>query len=262
MGNSNPFCGPPVYPDVDVHLPGFGLIPDQSMTTIVEAATSVYDQNNFDVTNPKNWTNAKEQVCAQQWKQLISRQNRNWYATAGRTEHDWYNELRNFLKQNSDWGQYKEKNGLHNHNPVDGWQMNLFDPIHWRLWWSENNKWHDKGGYNIVNYDGNQHWYQENMDNIFTDLRDYYGNVGGAFGWSEPDGWTKKGYDAKTDISAKDPLPPIEGFGITQFLEWLTGLNYYQLFTYEYSLVLFITLISIAWTDFFPFFVEIGLINP
>lgn len=272
MGNS--LCGPPIYPDTDVHLPNFGLVPDGNMATIIEAATSVYDQNNFDVTNPKNWTNAKEQSDAQQWKRLISRENRNWYATSGRSEHDWFNALRNFLKANSDWSAWRNAQGLHG-NPLlaKSWTHSLFDPIHWRIYWNETTgQWHDKGGYNGDGWvDGSQKLYNDNIDAIYSELRDYYGNSGKNpsndwqnknFGWAVPGNWSKQGYDAPTDITYKDPPPNIEGFGITQFLEWLTGLNYYQLFCYEYSLVLFVTLISIAWTDFYPFFVEVGLINP
>jgi hypothetical protein len=257
--------GPPVYPYVDVDLPNFGVVSDSQLVTIVEAATTIYDQNHIDTTNAKEFSGNWEQNVANTWAHLISRQTRDSYAKAKLGENIWLRAVRQFLKANSDWGKFyhSSKTSPFPHGPVVGpssWTQQLFDPINWHTYVNDfvfDNKtiWPQNG------ITDNPSQYATALASDTKKLLSFYTSSGDAFEKAFP--WQASfGTDGTADISFPGPKPPpLEGFGITQFLEWLTGFNYFQLFAWEYSTILFITLISIAWTDFYPFFQEIGLIN-
>lgn len=256
--------GPPVYPDIVVDLPSYGNMNlDGNLINIVEAAYAVFDQNKFDVTNGK-WGTPEEQADAAQWRVLLSKNSRQNYLNSNLTEHDWLNSLRNFLKQKADWSAWKGTGKRFPHgNPtgVNYWGKKLFDPVHWRIYndeWTGAGKsdWHGFYGGGSVDDPGR---YNNDLSDLYNQLRSYYktNNIDDIFTWN----YNWKNQNAKADINIPPPdYPDLEGFGIAQFLEWLTGMDYGTLFAWEYGLVLIISLISIAWTDFYPFFVEVGLV--
>jgi len=255
-----PCFGPPVYPYTDVDLPGYGIITNTFLNTVIESATCIYDQNKFNVDNAQQWTNSTEQLYVREWRETISRDIRDSYYPLPNGNTLWLNRVRKFLKATSDWSAWYNPK-TKNHGKFAAWTGVLFDPVHWRIF---ANEWNgpaakDKIVFNEQIADNKADFYlaqqwllnQVEAQSPGNQYEDAYKWV---FWW---------GQDGAADITLKNPPPSngLEGFGVSQFLEWLTGLNYFELFAYEYSLVLFVALLSIAWTDFYPFFQEIGMIQ-
>lgn len=270
-------CGPPVYNYVDLDLPSMGVVSDIDLQFVVDCATTVWNQQHANSNSAKAFdqhSSVQNKQQADQWVYQISRNNRTAYVAAKYSEDTWLNSLRHFLKPIADWSSYynpKHKPGTLPHGDTKIWGAQLFDPIHFHHYNNNNLTSWGFGGIGIVD-DPSQYW--RNMDALRKSLIASYGNnpdnIGKEFTWNnagDPRIPSANWFDptsqqAPTDIVIKGPdVPTIEGFGIAQFLEWLTGLDYFQLFAYEYSFVLIISLVSIAWTDFYPFFVEIGWVK-
>lgn len=266
--------GPPVYPDSVLNLPNLGPVSDNVLVQVVEAATSIWDQNRFDPVQGTMWNSDAEAKDALGWALLIGKNGRETYSKRGYSEHVWLNALRNFLRPISDWSKWNPDNKSDSkYNPA--WMGILFDPIHWRIY-------ADEGRGPGAGDAGQQMFTQtgQYVDNtgqatqqqfLFNSLAYYYRGRNGPQNYFVWDG----GYDRYSnekwgpsqdagvyDVNLPPPdIPPLEGFGLTQFLEALTGLDYVQLFAWDYGICMAIALASIFWTDFFPFFKELGLVH-
>lgn len=267
MGN---IFGPPVYEYEDLDLPDMGVVSDINMQFIVDAATTIWTQQHANSNSAKTFdthTSLQNKKQADDWAYQISRNNRTAYASAKLSEDTWLNSLRHFLKPIADWSRFYNPKNKIPHGQVSIWQTQLFDPIHFHHYINDNLAW---GLYGWTVDDPSR--YNDNLYYLYTQFKAIYPNqneIHQKFSWNAPsdpklgnDYWfDPTSQQAPVDIVIQGPdVPTIEGFGIAQFLEWLTGWNYFELFAYEYAFVLFVSLVSIAWTDFYPFFVEIGLI--
>lgn len=268
------FCGPPWYAYVDLDLPNMGVVSDIDLQQLVECATTVWNQQHANSNSAKAFdqhSSVENKQQADQWMYQISRNNRTAYVAAKYTEDTWLNSLRHFLKPIADWSSFYNPKNKIPHGWPTAWETKLFDPIHFHHYINPHwNDWGFGGTYGVID-DPSQYW--RTQDALFKQLSAAYGgpqNLSKEFTWASsgdpriplPNWFDPASQQAPTDIVIKTPpTPPIEGFGISQFLEWLTGWDYFELFAYEYSAVLIISLISIAWTDFYPFFVEIGWVQ-
>lgn len=264
------FCGPPYYDYVPVDLPGIGVVDDIDLQLVVDCATTVWNQQHANSNSAAAFdkhSSAQNKQQADQWMYMISRNNRTAYVAAKYSEDTWLNALRHFLKPIADWSSYFNPKQRPPHGDPRIWNYALFDPIHWHHYSNNNLSW---GFFTPIYDDPTQYWRElDELERDMINVYGSYGNIGKQFSWNQdnpavtqPSWWDPTNQQAPSDIVIKGPGPPsIEGFGIAQFLEWLTGLDYFELFAYEYSFVLIISLVSIAWTDFYPFFMEMGWVQ-
>ncbi|MBS0654668.1 MAG: hypothetical protein JSR46_02725 [Verrucomicrobia bacterium] len=252
-----------------------GVVSDTTLQFVVDCATTVWNQQHANSNSAKVFdqhANLANKQQADQWLYQISRNNRTAYVGAKYNESVWLNSLRHFLKPIADWSKFynpKHKPGTLPHGDPRVWTAQLFDPIHFHHYNNPNiisGAWGFNG--QGITDDPTQYW--RSLDALEKQLVAAYphSTIGQEFTWNyngngpDPQWFDPTAQQAPTDIVIKNPDgPTIEGFGIAQFLEWLTGLDYFQLFAYEYSFVLILSLVSIAWTDFYPFFVEIGWVQ-
>lgn len=268
MGNT-------IWPYADVGLVGFGQLghDDDKIQTLVENSISSWnEQRSWSAEwgpcygGPKNgckedqrvWSRQKggahnipinssdpvEKADAIKWLYLISNPGRTQF----RHKEEWLNSVRHFL--NTHGTTYQRARKL----PSGGWQPNPddFDIFAWRTvrdplnpgegYWEDPGHVHDWTSLrnNLKNkYDGDNLPWNKDWEEV---------NFGYFYNWQNQ--------NSPTDVNDPDGPPSghWHGLGVTDFLEWLTGLNYVELFGYEYGVILLLTLGAIAYTDLYPFF--------
>lgn len=232
MGNSGT-----IYKREDVTLPGYGQLTDSGLETVIEAsvfASPWNDKGYQPYTGKRGWTDKTdprivgsvvEKADIIGWSTQLSRPYRQSYGKRS----DWENSARHWLNQHAVLAKGQVRPS-----------KDTFDVFQWRTWGDPFGGGYYNNNDQRVNWQKITQYIDQDVGGGDHDQVKFKSDFTYLYDWSNQQAAT----DPKTP-----PPPDIHGFGITDFLEWLTGWDYFELFLYEYTAVLVVALFSIAYTD-------------